>query len=126
MNAARAEIGDLHSKLDEQRSTAIRATQDQQDLQAVNNEYEKRLKQLRDLLGKAEVRAGWCGVLAQPWFAQAHHPFHALPAPTGRQAAQRGRLSAGAWQCCEEAALAEGPQRPAAAHTTAREDEERR
>jgi len=57
VHSARGEIIALHTQLDEQHSMARHAEQIRRDVDATAGEYDKKLKQLRDALGKAEVRS---------------------------------------------------------------------
>ena len=55
LSDARAELAELHASLDEQRAAVRRAQQQARDHEAIAGEYEKKLKGLRDALGKAEL-----------------------------------------------------------------------
>ena len=55
LSDARAELAELHASLDDQRVAVRRAQQQARDHEAIAGEYEKKLKGLRDALGKAEL-----------------------------------------------------------------------
>lgn len=55
LSGAHAEIASLHASIDEHRVAARRAQQHARDHEAIAGEYEKKLKSLRDALGKAEL-----------------------------------------------------------------------